>query len=297
VTLVSEVTTGSTVPRRQLGRYLRDLRGKARLTVRAAAAALEWSEAKIWRIETGQTSLRSHDVDTMCRVYGAPTELAEALMGLAKETKGRGWWHAYGDVIPDTFDLYIGLEEATASLDWYESELVPGLLQTPAYARALIKADNPHRDDEEIERRVDLRMQRQALIDRVTAPPTVSVLLNEAILRRVIGGPGVMIYQLKRLRELTELPNVTVQVVPFSCGLHLGVMSGPFVILRFPTNGGGRNSEPPTVYVDGFTGDLYLDKPHEIDRYDRAFRDIRAVALNEGKSAALLEQAAKELYP
>ncbi|MFC5290634.1 Scr1 family TA system antitoxin-like transcriptional regulator [Actinokineospora guangxiensis] len=100
-----------------------------------------------------------------------------------------------------------------------------------------------------------------------------------------------------RPRELTELPNVTVQVVPFSCGLHLGVMSGPFVIMRFPTNGDGRDSEPPTVYVDGFTGDLYLDKPHEIDRYDRAFHDIRAVALNEGKSAARLEQAAKELYP
>src|SRR5690348_16417706 len=136
---VSEDTTGSTVPRRQLGRYLRDLRGKARLTVKAAASELEWSEAKIWRIETGQTSLRSLDVEAMCRVYGAPDDLTEALKGLAKETKGRGWWHAYGDVIPDGFDLYIGLEEAVSELHWYEAELVPGLFQTPDYARTLIR--------------------------------------------------------------------------------------------------------------------------------------------------------------
>ena len=102
---MTDGTSGSTVPRRQLGRYLRDLRGKARLTVKVASAELEWSEAKIWRIETGQTSLRSLDVEAMCKVYGAPTDLAEALKGLAKETKGRGWWHAYGDVIPDGFDL------------------------------------------------------------------------------------------------------------------------------------------------------------------------------------------------
>jgi transcriptional regulator with XRE-family HTH domain len=131
---VSEVTTGSTVPRRQLGRYLRELRTNARLTVHVAAKALEWSEAKMWRIETGQTSLRSHDVETMCRVYGAPEELKTALMGLAKETKGKGWWHAYGDVIPEGFDLFIGLEEAASSLEEYSPELVPGLFQTPDYA-------------------------------------------------------------------------------------------------------------------------------------------------------------------
>src|SRR5882672_10794512 len=120
-------TTGSTVPRRQLGRYLRELRNRERLTVKVAAEKLEWSEAKMWRIETGQTSLRSLDVEAMCRVYGAPQDLTEALMGLAKETKGRGWWHAYGDAIPNGFDLYIGLEEAAKELQWYEAELMPGL--------------------------------------------------------------------------------------------------------------------------------------------------------------------------
>ena len=125
-----EQMTGSTVPRRQLGRYLRDLRNSQRLTVRAAAERLEWSEAKIWRIETGQVSLRSLDVEAMCRIYGAPAELTQGLMGLAKETKAKGWWQAYGDVIPDWLDLYIGLEESASRISWYESGLVPGLLQT-----------------------------------------------------------------------------------------------------------------------------------------------------------------------
>src|ERR1700729_3404000 len=161
-----EETTGSTVPRRQLGRYLRDLRNSQRLTVRSAAGRLEWSEAKIWRIETGQTSLRSLDVETMCRIYGAAPDLTQALMGLAKETKARGWWHSYGDVIPEGFDLYLGLEEAASSLSWSEAELVPGLLQTEGYARAVISADKPDTDPAEIDRRVQLRIERQALIRR-----------------------------------------------------------------------------------------------------------------------------------
>src|SRR5882757_6944726 len=138
---MTDGATGSTVPRRQLGRHLRELRNQARLTVRAAASKLEWSEPKIWRIETGQTSMRSLDVEAMCKVYGAPADLTQGLMGLAKETKGRGWWHAYGDVIPESFDLYIGLEEAATRLSWYASERVPGLLQTEDYARTLIRAD------------------------------------------------------------------------------------------------------------------------------------------------------------
>src|ERR1700722_10508049 len=157
-------TTGSTVPRRQLGRYLRELRNRERLTVKIAAEKLEWSEAKMWRIETGQTSLRSFDVEAMCKIYGAPADLTEALMGLAKETKTRGWWHAYGDVIPEGFDVYIGLEEAASALSWYESELVPGLLQTPDYTHALISADDPETDDEEVKRRVHVRMERQTLL-------------------------------------------------------------------------------------------------------------------------------------
>jgi len=292
-----EATTGSTVPRRQLGRYLRDLRNKARMTIKLAAAQLEWSEPKLWRIETGQTSLRSLDVEAMCRLYGAPANLTEALMGLAKETKARGWWHAYGDVIPDGFDVYIGLEEATSEIDWYESELVPGLLQTEDYARTVITADNPGVAEAEIDRRVHVRVARQTLLSRPAARPELRVILNEAILRRPVGSPAIMARQLRHLAEASDLPNVSLRVVPFSAGLHRGVMSGPFEILRFPRHGDGRDSEPPTVFADGFTGDLYLDKPAEIDRHTAAFAAIWDASVKERDSRILTEQAAKELEP
>ncbi|WP_307669470.1 helix-turn-helix transcriptional regulator [Streptomyces sp. V2I9] len=292
---MSGTTTGSTVPRRQLGRHLRDLRNASRLTVRAAAKQLEWSEPKIWRIETGQVSLRSLDVEAMCRTYGADPELTKGLMGLAKETKNRGWWHAYGDVIPEGFDLYIGLEEAADRLSWYESELVPGLFQTPDYARALIKRSDPERDDAEVERRVHVRVTRQALLTRVTAPPQVDVALNEAILRRPVGGSKVMADQLEHLVHLNELGNVSVRVVPFAAGLHEGIMSGPFVTLRFPAHGDSPYTEPPTVYVEGFTGALYLDKANEVERYDGAFTSIWGSALDEAGSTSLLKKAVREL--
>ena len=288
-------TTGSTVPRRQLGRYLRDLRGRQRITVKAAAAALEWSETKLWRVENGHTSLRSHDVELMCRIYGAPPDMTEALMGLAKETKAKGWWHAYGDVIPEGFDVYIGLEEAASQISWYEAELVPGLLQTEQYARSVIKNDNPGVDDEEIDRRVQLRIARQALVSRRTAPLSLQVALNEAILRRPVGGPDVMAAQLDSLAEASEQPNVSLRVVPFSAGLHRGLMSGPFELLRFPLNGDGQPSEPATVYADGFTGALYLDKPHEVERYANAFESIWSAALDEAASTDLTRQSAEEL--
>jgi transcriptional regulator with XRE-family HTH domain len=288
-------TTGSTVPRRQLGRHLRELRGSQRITVKAAAEQLEWSEAKIWRIETGQTSLRSHDVELMCRIYGAPADLTEALMGLARETKAKGWWQAFGDVIPEWFDVYVGLEEAAAEISWYESELVPGLLQTEDYARTLIEADNPGVDTPEIDRRVQVRVQRQALVRRATAPLKLRVVLSEAVLHRPVGGPQVMAAQLDRLAEAGELANISLRVVPFSAGFHRGVLSGPFEILRFPQNGDGTDSEPPTTYMDGYTGALYLDKPSEVERYAEAFGSITQTSLDEPSSASLIRQAAEEM--
>jgi transcriptional regulator with XRE-family HTH domain len=287
---MAETMTGSTVPRRQLGRYLRDLRMRSRLTVKAAATSLEWSEAKIWRIETGQTSLRSLDVEAMCKIYSAPDDLTEALKGLAKETKARGWWHSYGDVIPEGFDLYIGLEEAASSLSWYESELIPGLFQTADYARTLIEEDNPGVADDEVARRVNLRLARQSLLTRATNPPELKVVLNEAVLRRPIGGKAVMARQLARLLEIGELPNVKIRVADFESGLHHGVISGPFLILHFPINGQGRHTEPPTVYVDGFTGALYLDKPHELERYSAAFTSMWNTALDEHASLKLTSE-------
>jgi transcriptional regulator with XRE-family HTH domain len=289
-----EGPTGSTVPRRQLGRGLRDLRGQARMTVKAAAQALEWSEAKMWRVETGQTSVRALDVEQMCRVYGAPADLTESLMALAKETKSKGWWLDYADAINEGFDVYLGLEEAAERLSWYEAELVPGLLQTDDYARTLIRSDNPTLDEEEIERRVQLRIARQSLITRVTNPPRLEVVVNESILRRPVGGKKTMSAQLARLVSVSELDNVSLKVMPFEVGMHAGIMSGPFVVLTFPMNGNGTPSEPPTVYVDGFTGALFLDKPHEIERYEAAFKDIWGAALDEAASRDLISKAAKE---
>ena len=290
-----DTLTGSTVPRRQLGRYLRDLRNAAGLTVKDAARGLEWSEAKMWRIETGQTSLRSLDVEAMCRIYGARSDITTALMGLAKETKARGWWQAYGDAVPEWFDLYVGLEAAASRLFLYGQELVPGLLQTEDYARTLIIADHPEEDDEEADRRVRLRMARQALVSRSIDPPALQVALNESVLRWPVGGPAVTAAQLERLAAASELPNVSLRVVPFSAGFHPGILSGSFNILRFPLNGNGADSEPPTVYADLYTGALYLDKPQEIERYSDAFTGIWQHALDEPSSRELIRQAAEAL--
>ncbi len=183
--------TGPTVPRRQLGRYLRQLREGAQVTVKAAAEALEWSPVKIWRIETGQTSMRSLDVEAMCKVYGAADEVTSALTSLARETKAKGWWHSYGDAIPEWFELYVGLESAASRLRHYEPELVPGLLQTPAYAAEVFRVGSPDRSDAEISRGVAVRLGRQAILTRKLPPaPQLEIVLHESVLHRRFGTPA-----------------------------------------------------------------------------------------------------------
>ncbi|MFI9511434.1 helix-turn-helix domain-containing protein [Nocardia sp. NPDC052566] len=273
-------TTGSTMPRRQLGRHLRDLRNRARMTTRMAAQQLEWSEAKIWRIETGQTSLRSLDVEAMCKIYGAPTDLVEPLTALARETKARGWWTAYSDVIGEGFDVYIGLEEAATRLSTYENELIPGLLQTESYARALFTAARPGIAEDELERRVALRIARQTLVTRGDSPVQLDVVISEPVLWHRIGGTAVAADQLDRLRELSELPNVRIQLVPAESGYHEGMDSGRFVMLEFTEAGTAEPLEPPVVYLESYTGPVYLDKDHDIDKYRNAFTSIKSVAVD-----------------
>lgn len=236
----------------------------------------------------------SLDVESICRIYGAPADLTQSLMALAKETKARGWWLSYSDVINEGFDVYIGLEEAAACLRWYETELVPGLFQTEDYVRTLMRWGNPDIDDVEIEQRVQLRIARQTLLTRVTNRPELRVVLGEAILRRPVGGGKVMSAQLARLIEVSDLPNVTLKVMPFEAGAYAGIASGPFVVLEFPLNGNGKPTEPPVVYVAGFTGALFLDKPREIEEYDTAFNDIWSAALDEAASQDLIAKAARE---
>lgn len=292
---MEQTMMGSTVPRRQLGRSLRDARYAARFTVRAAAKALEWSEPKMWRIETGQVSMRSLDVEAMCRLYGVAPDLTEALMGLAKETKARGWWHAYGDVIPGWFDVYVGLEGAARELRTYQAELVPGLFQTAAYTRAVMSTGDRF-EPEEVERRVLLRMQRQSIVTRPVDPTQVDVVIGEAVLRRPVGDGATMAAQCRHMADFSELANVRLRVVPFDRGWHLGCNSGPFVILRFPVAGDGREIEPPTVYVGGLTGALYLDQPKEVESFDTVFTSVVATIGDDSgdRSRTLLRDAARE---
>ncbi|MGW4717992.1 helix-turn-helix domain-containing protein [Nocardia sp. NPDC004260] len=285
-------TTGSTMPRRQLGRHLRDLRNRAGMTTRVAAQQLEWSEAKIWRIETGQTSLRGLDVEAMCKVYGAPPDLLEPLRALARDTKAKGWWTTYGDVIAEGFDVYIGLEEAATRLSTYENELLPGLLQTEGYTRALCTAAHPELAEHEIDRRVRLRQARQTLVTRADAPLRLDALIDEAVLRRRIGGPAVTAEQLDHLLRMAQLPNVRIRLVPADCGYHDGMASGRFVLLEFAEAGSGERPEPPVVYLETFTGPVYVDKEHEIARFRAAFASIEAATID---ARARIEDARKAL--
>ncbi|ATL65006.1 helix-turn-helix domain-containing protein [Nocardia terpenica] len=269
--------TGSTMPRRQLGRQLRDLRNRARMTTRVAAQRLEWSEAKIWRIETGQTSLRGLDVEAMCKIYGAPADLIAPLTALARETKARGWWTEYSDVIAEGFEVYIGLEEAASRLLTYENELVPGLLQTEAYTRAVLAGARPEMPTTEMDRRVAVRTARQALLTRPESPVRLEAVITESLLWHRIGGPDVTAGQLRHLRRMCDLPNVEISLIPTGSGYHEGMDSGRFVLLEFPDNG-TEAPEPPVVYVETFTGSAYFDKDHDIDRYRAAFANIKSVS-------------------
>lgn len=279
---------GSTVPRRRLGRLLSEYRDRAGKSQAEAARHLEVSAAKIYRLENGKISVKTYEAERLCKFYEVPENLTEVAMALASLTNVKGWWHSFGSVIPDWFDVYIGLESASERLRWYEAELVPGLLQTEAYARAVVTADNPGVSKDEITRRVQLRLNRQKLVTRRPSPLHVEVVLNEAVLRRPVGGAAVMAEQLQHFNDLAELPNVSIRVLPFDTELHAGVLSGPFVILDFP------DGEPTTIYVEVFTGALYLEKQNELDRYLSAFSDIQNRARDEQESRDLIARAAKE---
>jgi transcriptional regulator with XRE-family HTH domain len=281
---------GSTVPRRQLGRYLRTLRDEAGITLDGAAKALECSKQKVWRIENGAVPVRALDVKAMCDLYKASPEMSEALVSLARETRAKGWWASYGDAVPAWFSLYVGLEAAATCLRQYDGELVPGLLQTPEYANALYRLDQPTLPDVEREKAVAVRLQRQKLLLRRLPPaPTLEVILSEAVLRRPTPDQAAMAGQLKHLIKMTELPTVTVRVLPLSAGLHRGAVAGAFVLLDFPPNNNGNGpTEPSTVYGESLTGALYLDQPSEVEAYEDVWISLADKALNGGESKEMI---------
>jgi transcriptional regulator with XRE-family HTH domain len=286
---------GSTVPRRQLGRALKELRLEARITLDGAAEALQCSRQKVWRIETGLGAVRGLDVRAMCDLYAATPELTTALTGLASETKAKGWWHSYGLAIPDWFEMYVGLESAASRLRGYDESLIPGLLQAPAYTRGVYQ-NRSGMDQEELEQVLEVRRQRRSLLTRrLPKAPQLESVLAEAVLIRCVGGSAVMAEQLRLLLELSEIPNVSVRVLPLAAGAHYGALASTFMMLDFPL-GNRIEPEPSVVYFESLTGALYLDRPQELAVYEKVWSSLDALALDEGQSRQLINKIIGEVH-
>ncbi len=283
---------GSSVPRRQLGRKLRELREAVPMTMAEAWTALEWSRQRLWRYETGQVAVHPNDVAAMCAVYGADKETIEGLKELARQSKAKAWWQAYLD-IPAWFELYLGMESAAATLRQYEAEVIPGLLQSPRYVEAIMALGPEKLSAEAINERVTLRMQRQRILTRSKpAAPMLSVILSEAALVRGFSAE-IMVDQLHRLIAVSELPNVSIHIVPFSAGMHTAYL-GPFVILDFPQESPARDPEPTTVYQESPTGSLYLENSTDVETYSSIWTELGKLAMNELESRRFIEQKVKE---
>ncbi|MGW4466970.1 helix-turn-helix domain-containing protein [Micromonospora sp. NPDC004704] len=282
--------TGSSVPRRQLGRYLKQAREQAGITLEAAARDQEWSRATMYRIEGGYAAVRRADVVSMCTAYGVSAKMTEALIALAAETKARGWWHAHGDAIPAWLELYVGLEAVASRLRQYQPATIPGLLQTREYAETLLRS-NPEMPDPEIDRLVAVRMERQKILRRKSPPPPkLDVVLEEAALRR--RAPGMKL-QLAHLHEQATNGTATIRVVPAAAPLNYALTGVTFVIMDFAPVG-VRSPEPTTVYSESLTGALYLDKPPEVATYDRVWEALEDLSLTPSLSADLIAMIAKE---
>jgi transcriptional regulator with XRE-family HTH domain len=281
--------SGPTVLRIALGAQLRKLREASGLTTVQAAGVIRATHSKISRIERGRSTARQRDVADLLTLYGVTDEAErERLLALTREASVPGWWQQYNDILPKWFELYIGLEKAASVIRSYEVQFVHGLLQTEDYARAVVLISNANAKAADVERKVSLRLQRQRLL---TAPgaPDVWAVLDEAALRRSPGDPAVMRAQLRHLLEVTDLPNVTLQIVPFTAGPHAAA-GGPFTILRFP-----EPDLPDVVYLEQLHSALYLEQPVDVMAY-LAVIDKLCVQAATGSASrdmlrALLKQA------
>lgn len=273
-----------TIRRRRLGAELRRRREAAGVTIDGVAERLECSASKISRIETGHTSATPRDVRDMLEIYGVLGAECDELVQIAREARQKGWWHPYSTVLTGA---YVGLEAAAQSVRAYEQQVVPGILQTEEYAKAMIKAARPDITADEVDRRVRVRLGRQSLLNQ-DDPIELWVVLDEAVVSRPVGGDGVMRAQLERLVEASDLSNVTLQILPFEAGGHAG-MDGTFAILDFP-----EPSDPDVVYAENATGGLFLEKSDELRKYTFIFDHIRAAALGPEESVAYIAKLAKE---
>ena len=258
-----------TVRRRELGALLRALRNQNGLTVEQAADQLLCSPSKVSRMETGHGAATPRDIRDLCNLY-AVTDQAERdrLMKLARESKLQGWWQSY-DL---TYATYVGLEAEAVAISDFQSSVVPGLLQTPDYARAGHEGTMPRLTNEQIEMQIQAKLTRQSLLTQAN-PLTFRAVMDEAVLRRVVGGPQVMGKQLDRLIEVARLPNVTLQIIPFTVGSHPGLESN-FNILELP------KPTPSIVFVEGLVGSMYLERAEDLKRYQEVFERLQTVALS-----------------
>lgn len=277
--------TGSpTVRRRRLASELRRLRERAQLTLEEVGEQLAWSATKVSRMETCRVGVTLKDVGRLLDLYEIDVAKREELVDLARDSRKKGWWQAYSD-LSNEYTTYIGLEAEAASMRSFATVVLPGLLQTENYARAVIRSALIISSPGEIERRVEVRMARQKLLGQ-EKPLRLWTVLDEAIIRRPMGGSAVMRSQLERLLELAELPNVTIQVLPFEVGSHPGT-NGAFQIMEFP-----QSADPDVVFMENFTGSLYIERETDVYRYTLIFDHLRAKALDPDDSRRLITEAA-----
>ncbi|MET9558846.1 MULTISPECIES: helix-turn-helix domain-containing protein [Streptomyces] len=275
-----------TVRRRRLGQELRRLRELKGMTAEEVAERLLVSQSKISRLENGRRSISQRDVRDLCGVYEVEdVRIVDSLMQMAKDSRQQGWWHSFGDI---PYSVYIGLETDAASLRVYDPLVVPGLLQTRPYAEALIQGALPEAAAGDIDKRVQVRLRRQERISDLENPLRLWAVLDEAALRRTVGNKQVMIEQLEHLVEMSHVPHVTVQVIPFAMGAHPGV-SGQYAILEFPDA-----ADSSVVYIEGVTSDLYLEKANDVQKYSVMYEHLRAQALNADQSREFIADVAKD---
>ena len=282
--------TSPTVRRRRLAAEMRKLRAARAVNLDEVARGSDVGRTTVYRIEQASHAPRVNDIRALCLYYEVSDEHAETLIKLARESRLRGWWQRPGTGIPPWFETYVGLEEEATDLRIYEPELITGLLQTEAYHRALLRIDPSLPEDEsgaEQDRRVEVRLKRQ---ERLTGPdaPKLWVILNEAALRREVGGHSVMKAQLEHLIGVSRPRNITLQILPFSVGAHAAV-DGLFHILGFP-----MPADPSVVYLQFRRGSLYLEEPEDLAEYSEIYEHLRAVALSPDQSIQLIERIAAE---
>ncbi|MGW3942289.1 helix-turn-helix domain-containing protein [Streptomyces phaeochromogenes] len=279
-------TSAPTVLRMILGKRLQELRQGAGVSLDDAARALHVKPLTIRRLEKAEVALKTLYVEKLLQTYGAAQQEVDEFVTLAERANEPGWWHAYRDVVPDWFSAYVSLETGAKTLRTYEPHYVTGLLQTYNYARAVLRGGFPNGSDEDLARRVDLRLRRQSLLERPDAP-TLWVVMEETVLHRMVGGAEVMREQIERLLEVSELEHVSVDVVPFTAGAHIGACA-PFTYFRFE-----ERELPDIVYSEILSASVYLDQRSDVAGHLEAHNRM-SLLTSSADSKALLNRMRKE---